>query len=284
MGAAEAAKIDHDVVVVDLCDDSDGDDDDHDGVHGKEGRTAAAEAAAPTAPPRHKRRPKRSAPPLVHHHDEDRVIDLVASGGALSAPARGTANADNDNDAYWNALGPLRFAFCATLRHHAFAAAASAGHAVPTTRHSRHPRTTSSASSTTANTTSLYRELLAYQLNLPVNVQSSIFVRAQESRVDLVRALITGALWVVVVVDRLADVGGGCFLEGRRDQGPHSSRRVSLIRVDLNLSLFFTRVLPYSFHPPPHIQVRTTLRTPWDVLSLTLPCTIIPTDLRKFSS
>lgn len=36
------------------------------------------------------------------------------------------------------------------------------------------------------------RELIEYQLNLPIDLSSSIFVRACEKRIDLLRALITG--------------------------------------------------------------------------------------------
>lgn len=38
----------------------------------------------------------------------------------------------------------------------------------------------------------LYMEFLTFQLNLPVTASSSIFVRVSESRLDLIRALITG--------------------------------------------------------------------------------------------
>jgi hypothetical protein len=44
----------------------------------------------------------------------------------------------------------------------------------------------------------LYKELVEYQLNLPVHWSSSIFCRVLEARSDLLRVLITGALIVVV--------------------------------------------------------------------------------------
>jgi hypothetical protein len=44
----------------------------------------------------------------------------------------------------------------------------------------------------TLQTNKLYKELLEYKLNLPIELSSSIFVRVCESRMDLIRALITG--------------------------------------------------------------------------------------------
>lgn len=44
----------------------------------------------------------------------------------------------------------------------------------------------------TLNTNKLYKELIEYQLNLPIELSSSIFVRVCESRLDLIRAMITG--------------------------------------------------------------------------------------------
>jgi len=75
-------------------------------------------------------------------------------------------------DAYKSALGPLRMEFVSEFQSpHAFA---------------------NDRRSSTFETQRVYQELLEYKINLPVQTSSSIFVRVQESRLDLLRILITG--------------------------------------------------------------------------------------------
>jgi baculoviral IAP repeat-containing protein 6 len=72
---------------------------------------------------------------------------------------------------YRKALGPLRFDFVDSLVHHHFA---------------------SSPKSAKLNTRKMFQELSSYKTSLPIEYGSSIFVRAVESRLDLLRALILG--------------------------------------------------------------------------------------------
>lgn len=79
----------------------------------------------------------------------------------------------NDPSAvYRRMLGPLRFEFMDTLKHHSFLAQSKP---MP---HQEMPK--------------IYKELLEYRLNLPSEVSGSIFVRALESKMNILRALITG--------------------------------------------------------------------------------------------
>ena len=89
--------------------------------------------------------------------------------------------------AYKQSLGPLRMEFLsetdgeAFLKTHSFAASNSKA------------KTASKAQ--TSKVRQLHRELVQYALDLPATPQGAIFVRADESRLDLVRVLITGTLW-----------------------------------------------------------------------------------------
>lgn len=76
-------------------------------------------------------------------------------------------------DEYRQALGPMRFDFVDNLAHHSFEKNEQNGQ---------------------LKTNKVYKELLEYKLNLPLELSSSIFVRAVESRLDIIRALITGEL------------------------------------------------------------------------------------------
>ena len=90
-------------------------------------------------------------------------------------------NHSADDDAYRKALGPLRMQF---VDNNAF----PRGHTFQS-----QPQSLRGCSSNPHRTArKIYRELNEYQLNLPVERQSAIFVRALEHRVDLVRAMITG--------------------------------------------------------------------------------------------
>lgn len=72
---------------------------------------------------------------------------------------------------YRKALGPHRFDFVDKLGHHHFS-----GH----------------ATSSKTNTRKMFQELSSYKTSLPIEYGSSIFVRAVENRLDLLRALILG--------------------------------------------------------------------------------------------
>lgn len=77
----------------------------------------------------------------------------------------------SEDDVYRQAVGPHRFSFISSWTSaHQFAATKSS-HRIPKT---------------------LYNELLEFQLNLPIAKNSSIFIRVDESRLDLLRCLITG--------------------------------------------------------------------------------------------
>jgi hypothetical protein len=76
---------------------------------------------------------------------------------------------------YLQALGPLRMSFVDDF-------------AAPTA----HAFCSQKAPPKMSQTKELFQEFLEYQLNLPVAQSSSILVRAQESRLDLARALIIG--------------------------------------------------------------------------------------------
>jgi len=86
-----------------------------------------------------------------------------------SKPA--AARPDDPTAAYRQALGPLRMDFVDSFKAHAYQ------------KQKQHPA---------LKTNNLYRELLEYKLNLPIELSSSIFVRVLESRLDLIRAMITG--------------------------------------------------------------------------------------------
>lgn len=84
---------------------------------------------------------------------------------------------------YRKTLSPLRFDFCESLQGHSF---------------SKHPQ------STKLNMRTLFQELVAFKSALPVEFGSSIFVRAVEGRLDLLRALIIGP--------QDTPYANGCFL------------------------------------------------------------------------
>jgi hypothetical protein len=86
----------------------------------------------------------------------------------------------------------------------------------------------------------LYKELLEFQINLPVEFSSAIFVRSVESRLDLVRAMITGTfLWmkpfglairpICSRTYQVSHVAGNTFRQGRR---------VHHTRTDVSFSTF----------------------------------------------
>jgi hypothetical protein len=113
--------------------------------------------------------------------DDDGVIDLEKEGEAAAPADEG--GADNDRAAamrYRRILGPMRFEFCDELCHHSFSKETDASGG------------DGGGAGNAKNRNNLARELLEYKLNLPVELSSSVFVRAQESKMNLIRALITG--------------------------------------------------------------------------------------------
>ncbi|GAX26100.1 baculoviral IAP repeat-containing protein 6 [Fistulifera solaris] len=101
------------------------------------------------------------------------VIDLEALPAATcSVSAQPVTTEQDEETLYKQALGPIRMEFVPEFNpKHKFA---------------------ETLQNPTMKTTKLYQELLEYQLSLPVHPSSSIFVRVQESRLDLIRVAITG--------------------------------------------------------------------------------------------
>jgi ubiquitin-protein ligase len=77
-------------------------------------------------------------------------------------------------DVYKSQLGPLRFHLCPNFSHHHFA------------------KSSKSPNHNSKQVRSLFKELTSYKTTLPVEYGSSIFVRAVESRLDTLRAVILG--------------------------------------------------------------------------------------------
>jgi hypothetical protein len=112
---------------------------------------------------------------------------------------------------YRRILGPLRFDFCEELPHHdatsgyravphgPFASAVLSSSSKATKAPAHNAASASAATSRTkTNLSKLAKELVELKLNLPIELSSSIFVRAKEGDMSLIRALITGTLraWV----------------------------------------------------------------------------------------
>lgn len=103
------------------------------------------------------------------------IIDLEAlpeSECPNSTSRQASSAEENEETLYKQSLGPIRMEFVSEfLPKHTFA---------------------DTLQNPNLKTTQLYRELIEYQLNLPIHASSSIFVRALESRLDLLRVAITG--------------------------------------------------------------------------------------------
>jgi hypothetical protein len=97
------------------------------------------------------------------------AIEIDLGNHQMSAAA---ASTKDPTAVYRGKLGPVRFEFVDSfVGQHAFV------------KQKQNP---------SLKTHKLYKELLEYQLNLPIELSSSIFVRVCESRLDLIRAMITG--------------------------------------------------------------------------------------------
>jgi hypothetical protein len=104
------------------------------------------------------------------------------SAGQQTTPVKGV---DPETE-YRRVLGPLRMKFVESF----------------TTRHS-YAQFGSSALHSRFDMNRTYKELMEYQLNLPVQVASSIFVRALEGQINTIRVMITGTNRVLTSSMRL---------------------------------------------------------------------------------
>lgn len=159
--------------VIDLCDDDDDDDNDKD--HNGQFVMKVGES-------RKRKRQSSSSSSSAVVVVVDSAIEIDLEDSKPAAVVAGSNNNNNNNApnsvkdveeaSYKQALGPIRMAVIPAYegQAHAF------GKSPVGTLIKRKFR----------------KELMEYQLNLPINVCSSIFVRTTESRLDLVRALITG--------------------------------------------------------------------------------------------
>jgi ubiquitin-protein ligase len=107
---------------------------------------------------------------------DDAATDLIhkvltACNACRQAAQRPELSMLDSRDFYRQTLGPLRFALVESLQHHYFI---------------------KNKQSTKLDLKKLFTELTAYQSALPVNFGSSLFVRALESRLDLLRVAIIG--------------------------------------------------------------------------------------------
>lgn len=108
---------------------------------------------------RRRKNPNRKNPRFDERKDDAVILDQVREEDL------------SEDDVYRQAVGPHRMGFISSWTSaHNFAATKSS-HRIPKT---------------------LYNELLEFQLNLPIAKNSSIFIRVDESRLDLLRCLITG--------------------------------------------------------------------------------------------
>lgn len=127
------------------------------------------------------------------------VIDIDADGRGAGGKQQTLNSTTLDADPatwYRQTLGPLRFDFveggrtgnnrCGRRRGE------SVGNVTPTDAFLQHHAFADSKQNPSLPTSKIYKELLEYKLNLPIDLSSSIFCRVSESRVDLIRALITG--------------------------------------------------------------------------------------------
>jgi len=149
-------------VFIDLFDEEDGPDDD-------DGAPAAAAAAAPAAPTNSGRRRKRQKSNAVAGSAVPANVEAIEIG--VDGCVDGDEGSMTLSGVYRQALGPLRFEFVDCLSKHSFA---------------------STAQNTRLDTAKIYKELIEYQLNLPIELSSSVFIRVVDVRLDLARALITG--------------------------------------------------------------------------------------------
>lgn len=141
----------------------------------------------PKAKAMHKRYAKEATKDMRSKKKRTRVaISATQAQDAIAVDDEGTCRSDQKAAAtpdYHQILGPSRMAFeQAWTTAHAYGKEAVKGE---------------------TNMNRLYKELVEYQLNLPVMPQASLFCRALEGRLDQVRVLVTGPLDT--------PYAGGCF-------------------------------------------------------------------------
>lgn len=117
----------------------------------------------------------------AHVNDQPAIVERIlqlqqsmhqGTGKPKGTLHRGDKGGDSPAQIYRKRLGPLCFDLCESLANHAFAS---------------EPRPAK------LNTRALFRYLASLREALPVTYGSSIFVRAVEGRLDLLRALIIGS-------------------------------------------------------------------------------------------
>jgi hypothetical protein len=138
-------------------------------------------AATPIVQPRHRRKRKHNN--SYHTGAEDSVDAIDITGNAVATIQ---TLEEQRCVAYKETLGPLRMVFLsgtdgkALLKSHSF----------------RNTAIDNSSKNTgrvhTTKIRNLHRELVQYAFDLPAMPQGSIFVRADESRIHMLRVLITG--------------------------------------------------------------------------------------------
>mmetsp|Transcript_9643 Transcript_9643/g.20763 ORF Transcript_9643/g.20763 Transcript_9643/m.20763 type:complete len:252 (+) Transcript_9643:622-1377(+) len=123
---------------------------------------------------RKKKRPK--APPPPSGTADAIAIDVAVPGGG------GRADTPSPQAKYREALGPYRMGYVAEFLNPAHVLLDAQAPVVPGRNATRQLK----------DRQKFHKELLEYQLNLPIELSSSIFVRACEANTDLLRAMITG--------------------------------------------------------------------------------------------
>jgi hypothetical protein len=174
-------------VVIDLCND--------DTIS-----PAAHYAATMAAPSRAATAKKRKHTTLRRHSPrKQQKVPTLQTQDAIAIDCCATSsdnNASSPDDvletAYRQALGPVRMNFCATWKARRSSNSSSITTGGGVCGGQEHTYHASREPVQKAQQRTLYKELLEYKLNLPISSSSSIFVRVQESRLDLLRVLITG--------------------------------------------------------------------------------------------
>jgi hypothetical protein len=151
-------------------------------------------AATPMVQPR--RRKKRK-------HNKSYQTGATASIDAIDITGNTVAAIQTSEErrcvTYKQTLGPLRMEFLSGTDGEVFVKSHSFG---TTTRNSGSKSTVRVQMS---KIRTLHRELVQYAFDLPASPQGSIFVRADESHINLLRVLITGAYnWMTGGVDHFS--------------------------------------------------------------------------------
>jgi baculoviral IAP repeat-containing protein 6 len=132
-------------------------------------------------------------------YKDDSIIDVDQENDDEKEEEEGI---DLEDAAYRRVLGPLRMEFIDhwhtphSLENHTNFRAAVGVIQHYSQGHNYHPASSTNSNmtnnTTTTSTRILYKELIEYQINLPISKISSVFVRAHGSRMDQLRVCITG--------------------------------------------------------------------------------------------